>query len=836
MKNRKLKKIIVSISIFSLLLNQVGVPIIYAQEIGATSGEELTAEIAVETTIGESEDIAEISENTEEATVEEVEEEIGADGAVALTDEITEMGAEATESSEMTLGDTEQEDSQPEDEYQTTNEVSVDNQSQSTSTTGGNEISSEPTETNTEAVIDTGEAIAYANLINLINSNLINSNLNIFLLNNFSGDVGDINLKDVWDGVLDQQGGTQVDAIYNAQENFNFIVISKKNVAEVNNSATVIANSGDNLIDNSDGQALIVSGDAVALANVINLVNTTLVGSNFFVAVVNIDGSTLGDIILPAPTSFQSDNGLLVGGLVDSNNNGTIDNSVQAQSNSGFNSIGGAGDSTIVSGDATSLSNNNNFVNLAGESDLFMLAVNTIGGWTGNIYNWSEPGSVEPGSGVANFLLGGDVSQGGPNYFAIVDMENQAVINNDIAAFTNSGNNTIENNSGTAEIKSGDATSLVNILNIANVNFWRSNWFFGIVNIIGSWGGNIIFAYPDLSINLTAEKNESKPGEEVTYLLSFQNEGHDNVNEAIIEIFPDENVEYISDNSGLVPEVTNEKIKWSIGPVKSKQGGNFEIKLRIKDNIKQLDTGWRLVKSAWAAENFDEIQSIVRAKIATYQPESNLKNNISLIQTSIKIFKTIEPDEPGNKVDTDSNNQNVKPDIQISAKNNVNGYVFPNDTVTFEVDIKNNGNGDLNEAVLVHEIFDEEGNLWVVDSVSLGKIKAGKEGKVTFGVAMEVDINKSTRYFSRTTVIGKAENGDGVESDSVTTEFLVLIEKLTKTIGAGSEVVAAENTEVLGDISPVTKRNDYNLLYLLPLLLTSYYLMRRAQKRLEQNS
>lgn len=836
MKNRKLKKIIVSISIFSLLLNQVGVPIIYAQEIGATSGEELTAEIAVETTIGESEDIAEISENTEEATVEEVEEEIGADGAVALTDEITEMGAEATESSEMTLGDTEQEDSQPEDEYQTTNEVSVDNQSQSTSTTGGNEISSEPTETNTEAVIDTGEAIAYANLINLINSNLINSNLNIFLLNNFSGDVGDINLKDVWDGVLDQQGGTQVDAIYNAQENFNFIVISKKNVAEVNNSATVIANSGDNLIDNNDGQALIVSGDAVALANVINLVNTTLIGSNFFVAVINIDGSTLGDIILPAPTSFQSDNGLLVGGLVDSNNNGTIDNSVQAQSNSGFNSIGGASDSTIVSGDATSLSNNNNFVNLAGESDLFMLAVNTIGGWTGNIYNWSEPGSVEPGSGVANFLLGGDVSQGGPNYFAIVDMENQAVINNDIAAFANSGNNTIEKGSGSAEIISGNATSLVNILNIANVNFWGSNWFFGIVNIIGSWGGNIIFAYPDLSINLTAEKNESKPGEEVTYLLSFQNEGHDNVNEAIIEIFPDENVEYVSDNSGLVPEVTNENIRWNVGQVKSKQGGNFEIKLRIKDNVKQLDTGWRLVKSAWAAENYDEIKSTIRAKIATYQPESNLKNNISLIQTSIKIFKTIEPDEPGDKVDVDSDNQNAMPDILISAKNNVNGYVFPNDTVTFEVDIKNSGNGDLNEAVLVHEIFDEEGNLWVADSVNLGKIRAGKDGKVTFGVAMEADINESTRYFSRTTVIGKAENGDDVESGFATTEFLVLIESLVKAIGPGSEVMAAENTEVLGDVSPMTKRNDYDLLYLLPLLLTSYYLMRRAQKRLEQNS
>ncbi len=810
------------------------VALVYAQEAEAEPmetavvDEEISSEVEPELEELEQEELVitedEIidKEPAEENVLEGVAVEDNTLEKLGTVEQLQEKGGEETESEE-----------------EPTNEATINNDSYSESVTGNNQI--DQADSGSKAVIDTGEAVSYANLVNLINSNLVNSNLKIFLLNNFSGDVADINLKDIWGEVLsgDSSG---VEVAYNPTEYSNFIVISQKNEAEVNNNATVIANSGNNSVDENVGDVLIVSGNAIALANVINLVNTTLIGSNFLITVINVDGSTLGDIILPSPTMFQNGNNSQVGGLVFNENGALVNNSIQAQSNSGFNNILGGGESNLTSGDAVSSSNNNNWININGSSDLFLLTINTLGAWNGNIYNWSEPGSVETGGSVTTFSIGGGVGGSGPNFFAVVDLENNAVVNNNIVAQADSGNNNINNNSGSAGIITGNAIALVNLLNIVNTNFWGSNWFYGIINIVGNWNGNAIFAYPDLSIDVLQEKDSVEVGEEFFYTLVVKNEGYEDVFDATVEVNLDDSVEYLGDNSGIGSGIDGNKVRWNIGHIGARKGGSFQIKLRaLKNKPTATVSGWKLVKTAWAAEDYEEIESIMRASVNTNQIESNLLNNSSSTQTKIIIYKLFDNsgNVGGDSGSEDGEKNHNKPEIKITAKNNVNGYVFPNDTVTFEIVIENVGDGDLSEAVLVHEIFDEKGNLWVADEVRIGKIKARKSGTVSFGIEMGVSIQKSTNYFSKSRVIGKTDEGDEMSSDNAITEFVVLFRGLAGNLlgpGVVSAAINEENLEgVLGDTSPAMNIRDRNYLYLLPGLLALLFLINRARRKLGQS-
>lgn len=82
---------------------------------------------------------------------------------------------------------------------------------------------------------------------------------------------------------------------------------------------------------------------------------------------------------------------------------------------------------------------------------------------------------------------------------------NDATLNNDINLQAVSGGNSASTNTGNGVVKTGDATAIGNVVNLANTNINTAEWLFGVVNIYGTMLGNILLP-PDgnTSTNTTA--------------------------------------------------------------------------------------------------------------------------------------------------------------------------------------------------------------------------------------------------------------------------------------------------------------------------------------------
>jgi hypothetical protein len=80
---------------------------------------------------------------------------------------------------------------------------------------------------------------------------------------------------------------------------------------------------------------------------------------------------------------------------------------------------------------------------------------------------------------------------------------NDAKLNNDIVLSSSTGNNTANMNTGDGSVKTGDASTLANIVNMANTNINAAQWLIGVVNIYGSLLGNIILPKDTASTNKT---------------------------------------------------------------------------------------------------------------------------------------------------------------------------------------------------------------------------------------------------------------------------------------------------------------------------------------------
>lgn len=102
---------------------------------------------------------------------------------------------------------------------------------------------------------------------------------------------------------------------------------------------------------------------------------------------------------------------------------------------------------------------------------------------------------------------------------------NDAQLVNDINLQAVTGGNSASFNTGGGSIKTGDATALGNIVNLANTNLNVSQWLFGVVNIFGTLAGNIVLPEDsentgtDFSPAVLAENSSTGPGStnDVTY-------------------------------------------------------------------------------------------------------------------------------------------------------------------------------------------------------------------------------------------------------------------------------------------------------------------------------
>lgn len=181
--------------------------------------------------------------------------------------------------------------------------------------TGGNTANRN---TGGDVLVDTGDASATANVLNVANTNLVGGDWWLVLVNEAGKWIGKI-LGSPEGANFAGSAGTQFEAgdsgeitavnTKNGAGSDNSIdysettteTIVQDNDATIQNTLNLSANTGDNTAsDNTGGNTRVRTGDADVVANIINFVNNNIVGSGrLFVTMVNVFGSWVGDFVTP---------------------------------------------------------------------------------------------------------------------------------------------------------------------------------------------------------------------------------------------------------------------------------------------------------------------------------------------------------------------------------------------------------------------------------------------------------------------------------------------------------------------------------------------------------
>jgi hypothetical protein len=292
-------------------------------------------------------------------------------------------------------------------------------------------------------------------------------------------------------------------------------VHTSSSLTDIQNDVTLTATSGDAAVTGNGQAGDAASGDAAAMATIINLVSSNIGARNAFLGVVNIFGDLRGDILVPrsfvdslvasnapgSPTVLPSGTGATQGTL---HQNINIDNNVSLEAVSGNATVGDNGQAGGAnSGDATT---NLQVFNLTGQEVIarnsLLVFVNVMGRWTGMI--------VPAPAGSTSAVLGGGVGSSGQQ--GVTGAHDQTVnIRNDVKVSARSGDATVSGNGQAGGASSGDAFAGASILNLVHSSFSLDDWFGALfINVIGSWLGDF-----DIAAD-TPAVGAGQPGAETT--------------------------------------------------------------------------------------------------------------------------------------------------------------------------------------------------------------------------------------------------------------------------------------------------------------------------------
>jgi len=516
--------------------------------------------------------------------------------------------------------------------------VSNENQAEIKNDLVAEGITGENTVEGEDSKIETGNAVAEADVVNVVNTNLVGSDFWQAIINLFEDSQENIDLTQIegienFDpeliSVLAQNFNTGSDSTnLSLALLLSLFAVYNENTATLTNNVDLLAASGQNQIVGEDGQ--IETGNAEAYLNLFNMVNTNLIGSDWFFGVINLFSQLKGDIILPyelqflcednqgfspystvsatnAETGDGSENQALaeteVSLEISNFNEADLTNNVSVSANSGENEI--IGDGEIQTGNAAATANLLNLVNtnIFG-SNWLLLVINNFGDWVGNLSGWwgntltigkttfawiRLPGGEEVNLGevtASNDNTGeGSVNDATAQQLNSVTIENTniATVSNNLSVVADSGNNSIEGES--ASIQTGNATAKANLFNFINTNIIGNHWFFGVINIFDQFMGDIIFPRPDLIVNKGASQATLKPGEQVAFSINYQNSGRLWAKDVVVtDILPSGFI-FLSASDGGIYQ--NGQVVWQLGQVNAGQAGSLGVVVQISPEIAQ---------------------------------------------------------------------------------------------------------------------------------------------------------------------------------------------------------------------------------------------------------
>lgn len=342
-----------------------------------------------------------------------------------------------------------------------------------------------------------GNAEAVGNFLNMIQSSWDPTlgNVTVFNAGLFGNFFGDILFNP--EAIISNTGPSSNNNITNdVNGNLN---INVSDTSNINNNIKLAAITGNATVSQNTNAGNAMTGNATTIANIINMINSSIATGNSFIGTLDIYGNLVGDLLLPQSILAQlkntgpnsknniannnSSNVNLVG-----NNQNSINNNLNLSASSGNAAV----DSNTNAGNATTGSANTNAkqVNVIGKNSSgtkgLAVLVNVLGTWVGMLWDGSGTSSIDgTGPNSSNNISNTNTL----NLNANVDQTNN--ITNNIELNSQTGNATVSNNTNAGNAKSGNASSAVNLLNMIDSNMAFTDWF-GIlfINVFGNWQGS----------------------------------------------------------------------------------------------------------------------------------------------------------------------------------------------------------------------------------------------------------------------------------------------------------------------------------------------------------
>jgi hypothetical protein len=535
-----------------------------------------------------------------------------------------------------------------------------------------------------------------ANILNILNTNSVNSEGVLQLANYFNVRDGDIDFRNAATSTL----GCMIEPCKNVEG----LQVNLLNDAYIKNIIALTATSGDNRIDGG-GDATIKTGDAYAGLNLVNVANTNFIDSNYLLVSLNAFKDVNGDIVFPGLSKFFS---TLSPGSVNLTNTALIDNQVALNADAGNNHADTAS-STIQTGTAQSVTNVFNSLNtslIGGDTVQILLRVH--GKWVGDVFG--APSNLTQDKDDSTFFLSNGTStllKG-----ADINATNTAEIHNDVSLAALTGNNEITG-AETGLITTGDAFAGANLINIANANVVGKNWVLAIINIFGDFNGNLAFGRPDLwvgeQVNAPAHITD---GSVLEYKYTVINNGDSEASRVRMSNKLDsEHLEVI--DSSVTYESTEGGLSWNIGTLPP--GGATEITYHAR--VHSVSPGTDIVDTV---------------TVRGYEPDNNMEDNTDTVTVRASEYWWVNASEdrtPRNLPATATVNavtvERTTPAATVfDLSGKVKEKLIIHNTFDFPVD-----------NVIVHDIiYDPAGRVLQNEDWELGKLQAHEE------VAIEYDV------------------------------------------------------------------------------------------------
>lgn len=516
-----------------------------------------------------------------------------------------------------------------------------------------------------------------------------------------------------------------------------------------------------NNVQESSQSAVMTTGDGVALATAVAIANTTLIDSSLSVGTISIIAPWDGNLILEPLREAEEK---IKSGSIELflNNSGDVVTIAEASVETGNNDQIASGSSELTTGDTMALSSSASLVNTTFvDVDAIEILAKNLWLWSGMIHNWEYPGSRSKVSEVFGGYSTTSSTECGDECNIALESTASANVTTVAQASVNTGNNE-QTTVGSAEMSSGDAIAGATATSVVNTTLINSRIRLLHLLLFSPWTGDLIFAYPDLSIEIGCLEQVAE-GNSIHYVLRVKNLGYAKANNVLVKIaVRDTNGPLSSEEKQFDQIGSQDSLEWSFDQPTNGLGGR---------------------------------DVTLEASVSTTDTEETLSNNFGQKQTKVN---------PINNLTTVNNNDGESdeaPKLWLSATNNIGEYVYPGDKFVYDAEITNIGSITTKEVELVQKLFDPAGQLISEVRGSVGEIKINERKRIKMTLFM-AENSMPGMYLTQTYATGKGERSSAVATSNTVTNTIPL---RLRTKALNNYAVASENAlpveEVLGSSS-----------------------------------